>query len=164
LTDPSAAGGAALTASVLPRADGTPFAFDTNTQGVAMERIAINPTSFSVGLGFDQALLITGRRRELICSAQDSVDETGTPVHPGDLAAQLAKSLDNLEAVLAEAQMALSDVVRLNIFTTELSTLFRHFSATTDRFNGSRFATTVLGVPSLAGPDLMVALEATAMD
>ena len=47
-----------------------------------MNKTAINPWPFSVQLGFDQAQLVEGRRRELICSAQDSVDENATPARP----------------------------------------------------------------------------------
>lgn len=129
-----------------------------------MERTAVNPWPFSVPLGFDQAQLIQGRRRELICSAQDAVDANGDSQHPGDLPAQLAHALDNLETLLADADMTLADVVRLNFYTTEVDTLLRHFPQVTERFGGKRFATTVLGVTSLAGPDLLVAIEATAMD
>jgi enamine deaminase RidA (YjgF/YER057c/UK114 family) len=129
-----------------------------------MERKSINPWTWSVPLGFDQAQLVEGRRRELICSAQDSVDADGNARHPGDFAAQLSLSLDNLEAVLAEADMTLANVVRLNVYTTDVDALFPHFGAIPERFGGVRFASTVLGVARLAGPDLLVALEATAVD
>lgn len=129
-----------------------------------MERTAINPSSWSVKLGFDQAELVEGHRRDLICSAQDAVDANGNAQHPGDMAAQLELSLDNLVEVLAGADMTLANVVRLNVFTTDVDTLVQHFSVLTERFEGERFATTVLGVAQLAGPDLLVALEATAMD
>lgn len=129
-----------------------------------MERTAINPWPFSIQLGFDQAQLIQGRRRELICSAQDAVDANGNSQHPGDLAAQLGHALDNLETVLAGADMTLTNVVRLNFYTTDVNTLLQHFPLVTERFAGKRFTTTVLGVASLAGPDLLVAVEATAMD
>jgi enamine deaminase RidA (YjgF/YER057c/UK114 family) len=131
-----------------------------------MQRTAINPWNWSVGLGFDQAQLIEGRGRELICSAQDSVDASGNSQHPGDMAAQLRLALDNLEAVLAGADMTVADVVRLNIYTTDVGALLQHFGVLAERFGGTpdRFASTVLGVASLAGPDLLVALEATAMD
>ena len=129
-----------------------------------MHTTAINPWSFSLALGFDQAQLVEGRRRELICSAQDSVDEHGETQHPGDLPGQLGRSLDNLEGVLAEAQMSLTDVVRLNFYTTDVPALLQNFTLVTDRFDGHRFATTVLGVAGLAGPELLIALEATAMD
>jgi enamine deaminase RidA (YjgF/YER057c/UK114 family) len=131
-----------------------------------MQRTAINPWNWSVGLGFDQAQLIEGRRRELICSAQDSVDASGNSQHPGDMGGQLRLALDNLEAVLTGAGMTVADVVRLNIYTTDVGTLLQHFGVLAERFGGApdRFASTVLGVASLAGPDLLVALEATAMD
>ncbi|WP_432892251.1 RidA family protein [Kribbella sp. CA-245084] len=131
-----------------------------------MQRTAINPWNWSVGLGFDQAQLIEGRRRELICSAQDSVDADGNSQHPGDMAAQLRLALDNLEAVLDGADMTVANVVRLNIYTTDVAGLLPHFGILAERFGGTpdRFASSVLGVASLAGPDLLVALEATAMD
>jgi enamine deaminase RidA (YjgF/YER057c/UK114 family) len=131
-----------------------------------MQRTAVNPWSWSLGLGFDQAQLIEGRRRELLCSGQDSVDANGEAQHPGDMAAQLRLSLDNLEAVLAGAGMTLADVVRLTVYTTDVDTLVRHFTVLTERFagTGQRFASTLLGVAQLASPAILVALEATAMD
>jgi enamine deaminase RidA (YjgF/YER057c/UK114 family) len=131
-----------------------------------MKRTAVNPSSWSVQLGFDQAELVTGHRRELICSAQDAVDASGTPQHPGDMAAQLGLALDNLEEVLTGADMTLANVVRLNFFTTDMNALLQHFPTVNERFErtGERFATTLLGVASLVAPGLVVALEATAMD
>lgn len=131
-----------------------------------MERTAVNPWSWSLNLGFDQAQLVQGRRRELICSGQDAVDANGTPQHPGDMAAQLARALDNLQAVLAGAGMTLADVVRLNVYATDVDTLLQHFTILTQRFEptGARFASTLLGVARLASPELLVLLEATAMD
>jgi enamine deaminase RidA (YjgF/YER057c/UK114 family) len=131
-----------------------------------MERTAVNPWSWSLNLGFDQAQLVEGRRRELICSGQDAVDANGAPQHPGDMAAQLALALDNLEGVLAGAGMTLANVVRLNVYTTDVDTLLQHFTILTKRFEptGARFASTLLGVARLAAPQLLVLLEATAMD
>jgi enamine deaminase RidA (YjgF/YER057c/UK114 family) len=131
-----------------------------------MQRTAVNPWSWSVKLGFDQAQLVEGHRRVLICSGQDAVDANGNAQHPGDMAAQLGLALDNLEAVLAGADMTLANVVRLNIYTTDVDTLLQHFAMLTERFEGTggRFASTLLGVARLVAPQLLVALEATAMD
>jgi hypothetical protein len=49
-----------------------------------MQRKAINPHSWTVQLGFDQAELIEGHQRMLLCSGQDAVDADGKPQHPGD--------------------------------------------------------------------------------
>jgi enamine deaminase RidA (YjgF/YER057c/UK114 family) len=131
-----------------------------------MERIAVNPWSWSVKLGFDQAQLVQGQRRELICSGQDAVDADGNAQHPGDMAAQLRLALDNLEAVLLDADMTLANVVRLNIYTTDVDTLLQNFTILTERFDGGGdcFASSLLGVARLVSPQLLVALEATAMD
>ena len=80
------------------------------------------------------------------------------------MAAQLRLSLDNLEAVLAGAGMTLANVVRLNVYATDVGSVFQHNDVLMERFKGTRYATTVLAVAHLAGPDLLVVLEATAMD
>jgi enamine deaminase RidA (YjgF/YER057c/UK114 family) len=131
-----------------------------------MERRSVNPVSWSTNLGFDQAELIEGHQRLLVCSGQDAVDADGKPQHPGDMAAQLEMSLDNLEAVLGAADMTLANVVRLNLYTTDFDELVKHWGRLADRFgsSGGRFATTLLGVTRLFTPELLVLLEATALD
>ena len=79
------------------------------------------------------------------------------------MAAQLELALDNLEAVLAAADMTLANIVRLNAYTTNVGELFKHNARLMDRFGNSRYATTVLGVAQLPA-QLRVMLEATAVD
>jgi enamine deaminase RidA (YjgF/YER057c/UK114 family) len=131
-----------------------------------MERTPVNPVSWSVRLGFDQAELVEGHKRLLVCSGQDAVDADGNSQHPGDMAAQLEMSIDNLEAVLAAAEMTLANVVRLNVYTTDFEELVKHWTSLTARFGNSDggFATTLLGVTRLFTPELLVLLEATAVD
>jgi enamine deaminase RidA (YjgF/YER057c/UK114 family) len=130
-----------------------------------MERKPINPWTWSTNLGFDQAQLIEGHRRQLVCSGQDAVDADGNPQHPGDMAAQLELALDNLEAVLAAADMTFANVVRLNVYTTDLDEYLKHFGSLGDRFGNSdgRYVTSLLGVSQLPA-QLLVMLEATAVD
>jgi enamine deaminase RidA (YjgF/YER057c/UK114 family) len=130
-----------------------------------MERKAINPWTFSISLGFDQAELIEGHQRLLFLSGQDAVNADGSPQHPGDMGAQLELALDNLEAVLGAAEMTLANVVRLNVYATDLDEYLKHFTSLNDRFGKSEggFATSLLGVNQLPG-QLMVMLEATAVD
>jgi enamine deaminase RidA (YjgF/YER057c/UK114 family) len=130
-----------------------------------MERKPINPWPWSTQLGFDQAQLIEGHQRLLVCSGQDAVDADGNPQHPGDMAAQLELALDNLEAVLAGADMSFANIVRLNVYTTDLDEYLKHFASLNDRLGNSdgRFATSLLGVSQLPA-QLLVMLEATAVD
>ena len=131
-----------------------------------MTRRPINPWQWSTRLGFDQAQLVEGQRRQLVCSGQDAVDAEGNAQHPRDMAAQLEMSVDNLEAILAAADMSVADVIRLNVYTTDFDELLKHWATLTDRFGGSepRFASSLLGVTRLAAPQLLVMLEATAAD
>ena len=130
-----------------------------------MKRAPINPWTWSVKFGFNQAELIEGHRRELVCSGQTAVDADGSPQHPGDMAAQLDLALSNLEAVLAGADMTLANVVRLNVYTTDVDALLEHFATLTDRFaDAGGVASTLLGVTRLAFPQLLVEIEATAVD
>lgn len=128
-----------------------------------MERTAVNPHGWTVGLGFDQAQLVTGHQRILMCSGQDAVDADGRPQHPGDLAAQLGMALDNLQTILAAADMDLTNVVRLNIYAADIDDVIEKFAILNDRFAGSRYATSIVGVASLPA-GLLVMLEATAVD
>jgi enamine deaminase RidA (YjgF/YER057c/UK114 family) len=131
-----------------------------------MQRRSINPVPWSIKLGFDQAQLIEGHRRQLVCSGQDAVDADGNPQHQGDMAAQLELALDNLEAVLAESDMTLANVVRLNVYTTDFDEFVKHWGSLAGRFRSvdGRFATSLLGVTRLFTPQLLVLLEATAVD
>ena len=95
-----------------------------------MHRTSMNPVSCTSNLGFDQGQLIEGHRRELVCSGQDAVDADGQAQHPGDMAAQLEMSLDNLDAILTDADMSLANVVRLNVYSTDVGELFKHWVLT----------------------------------
>ncbi|WP_184962958.1 RidA family protein [Nonomuraea endophytica] len=130
-----------------------------------MERTAVNPWAWSTELGYNQGELVSGQTRTLYCSGQTAMSADGKPQHADDMAAQLALSLDNLEAVLAEAGMSLANLVRLTVYTTDVDRLFQHYGVLAARLGAARVApsTSMLGVTRLAIPDLMVELEGTAV-
>ncbi|WP_062438000.1 RidA family protein [Herbidospora daliensis] len=130
-----------------------------------MRRTAVNPVTWSLELGFNQGELVTGESRTLYLSGQTAMDADGKPRHSDDMAGQLALSLDNVEAVLAGADMALPDLVRLNVYTTDVDLLFQHYGVLAARLGaaGAAPATTMLGVTRLAVPGQLVELEGTAV-
>jgi enamine deaminase RidA (YjgF/YER057c/UK114 family) len=133
------------------------------TMGV--QRRIINPWTWQINYGYVQANEITGAQRILVCAGQCSVDRNGKPLHPGDMQAQIATALDNLETVLGQADFRLSDVVRITIYTTDMDNAIEHYEYLARRLAESRcrFASTLLGVSRLTLPDLLIELEATAM-
>ena len=129
-----------------------------------MERRVINPWTWQEQYGFVQAMEIQGMRRMLICSGQTALNAEGHPVHVGDMRGQLTLALDNLEAVLQAAGFTLADVVRLNVYTTDMDRFFEAADVLGARMAaGGGYATTYLGVARLAFPELLIEIEATAV-
>lgn len=130
-----------------------------------MERRTINPWQWQDQFGFSQALETTAGQRVLYCAGQASMDAQGNPSHPDDIGAQVRQAMDNLEEVLSKAGYGLSDLVRLNVYTTDVDRFFASYDELTGRLAqaGVRPAMTLLGVVRLAFPELMVEIEATAV-
>jgi len=130
-----------------------------------MERTAVNPWDWSTKVGYNQAEVIEGATKTVMVSGQTAVDGNGAPQHPGDMRAQIELALDNLEAVLKEAGMDLSRVVKLGVYATDVPEALKNFDLMGMRFGPHqvRPPMTLLGVTALAIPGLMFEIEATAM-
>ena len=133
-----------------------------------MERRVVNPWSWQDQFNFVQANEVKEAQRMLICAGQTSIDDEGNLLYPGDMRAQINQSLTNIETVLADAGLELSDIVRLNYYTTDVDRFFEAFwgeGALVSRLAeaGCRPASTLLGVARLAFPELLVEIEATAV-
>lgn len=132
---------------------------------MAIERTAVNPVTWSLPMGFNQGEVVTGSTRTLYVSGQTAMDADGRPQHEGDIGKQLALAVDNLEAVLTEAGMTLANLVRLNVYTTDIDGLFPHYGVLAARLGAAQVAptTTMLQVTRLAIPGQLVELEGTAV-
>lgn len=131
-----------------------------------MEKRAINPWTWQEAMGFVQAMEVGPAKRTLLCSGQTSVDANGVPLHAGDMVAQLKQAVANLETVLIAGGFDLTDVVRLNYYTTDVDAFMQGAAAGgLGRFAevGCHPASTLLGVARLFHPDILVEIEATAM-
>ena len=130
-----------------------------------MERRIVNPWTWQDAFGFVQANEITDAKKVLVCAGQTAMDADGTPTHPDDMKAQMALAMDNLETVLREAGLELSNVVRLNMYTTDVDRFFAEYEYLGGRMAEAncRPASTLLGVSRLAFPELMLEIEATAV-
>lgn len=129
-----------------------------------MKRRVINPWKWQDNLGFVQGNEVNGATRTLYCAGQVSVDGDGNLLHPGDMGKQITQILNNLEEVLKESDMRLSDVVKMTYFTTDMQTFFQGAQVLNERLQAGncRPATSLIGVASLFHPDCIVEIEATA--
>lgn len=129
-----------------------------------MKRTAVNPWDWSVKLGYNQAEVIEGAVRQVICAGQTAVDGDGAPQHPGDMRAQISLALDNLETVLKAAGMELGNVIRLGVYATDVDEALTNFDLLGARLGPHQVAPpmTLIGVTHLAIPGLLFEIEATA--
>ena len=129
-----------------------------------MQRTPVNPWDWSLKLGYNQAEIIDGPSRQLICAGQTAVDGEGNPQHLGDMRGQIGLALNNLEAVLAGAEMNLSNIIRLGVYATDVDVALKNFDLLGMRFGPIQCAPpmTLLGVTRLAIPGLLFEIEATA--
>ncbi len=89
-----------------------------------MSKHAINPWTWQEQLGYSQGVLVTKAHQTLYAAGQGPVDAEGNVVHAGDVAGQAARAMDNVETVLAAAGMTLADVVRYDLYATDLQDYF----------------------------------------
>lgn len=131
-----------------------------------MERTPVNPWPWSLNVGYNQAEILRGVTRQLICAGQTAVDAEGKPQYSGDMRNQVGLALDNLEAVLGAAGMTLANITRLNIYTIDVDEAVKHFDLLGARLGpvGAAPPMTLLGVTRLAISELMIELEATAAE
>ncbi len=130
-----------------------------------MERTVINPWTWQDQWGFVQANEVSGSQRTIFLAGQISVDAEGSPLHAGDMRAQIEQAMDNIQTVLREAGAELSNVVRLNYYTTDVDRCLEAGDALSARLSeaGCRPASTLLGVTRLYHPDILIEIEATAV-
>ena len=129
-----------------------------------MKPTAVNPWNWSLNLGYNQAEIIDGATRQLIVAGQTAVDENGAPQHIGDMRGQIGLALDNLEAVLAGADMDLSNIIKLGVYATDVDEALKKFDLMGMRFGPFQVSPpmTLLGVTRLAILGLLFEIEATA--
>lgn len=129
-----------------------------------MKRTAINPWEWSLPLGYNQAEVVEGAGKQLICAGQTAVDANGAPQHPGDMRAQMALALDNLQAVLDQTGMGFGDVIKLTVYSTDVDASLANFDLMGMRFGaaGNQPPMSLVGVTRLALAPLMFEIEATA--
>ena len=100
-----------------------------------MTRTRINPPNFTKTMGaYSQALKVDlGTKSMIFLSGQIAMDADGVPVSPNDISAQTRYIFENIKKILKEANATLEDVVKVQIFLTDISK-FSQFSAVRNKY------------------------------
>ncbi len=85
-----------------------------------------------------------------------------TMTMPDDVTSQSRNCFRTIEAVLTEAGFAMTDIVRVTYYLTDLKDADAHFAVTGDVLGEIRPAATMVVVAGLLKPEMKVEIEVTA--
>ena len=126
-----------------------------------MAKRALAPASVRPRGSYSPGWEVSGGRL-IYVAGQIPADAEGRTVARGDIAGQTRQVFENIRAVLAEGGATMADVIKINIFSTDI-----RFRDTINKIRGEVFkppypASTQVGVDALADPDFLVEIEAVA--
>ena len=84
----------------------------------------INPPNFTKTVGaYSQGLKVDiGDKAMVFVSGQLAMDSNGSPIAPNDISAQTRFIFENIKTILGHAGAVLEDIVKVQIFLTDIST------------------------------------------
>lgn len=145
----------------------TPSAIASQSSLISPKREYINPPTLYSGVeyGFSQAIA-TQEKKTIYLSGQVAWDVNQKTVGVGNLAIQTHKALENLRRALEAAGATPKDVVQIEAFVAHYTPQDAATIAEAVRAFFPQEApptSTLIGVQSLAFPDLLVEIKATAV-
>jgi enamine deaminase RidA (YjgF/YER057c/UK114 family) len=128
-----------------------------------MGRELINPSDLHPAPGFSHIAVAKGERLVFI-AGQVALDREFNVVGGDDLGAQTRAAMENVGAALAAAGASWEDVVRRTVYTKQ-PTEYEVIAEAMEAVQGSdrHPPQTILGVTSLALPELLIEIECTAV-
>ncbi|MGI8925040.1 MAG: RidA family protein [Tepidiformaceae bacterium] len=127
-----------------------------------MTKQIVRPEGMLISPAYSHAVVKTGT--PVFIAGQVALDGDGKLVGEDDAGLQAAQALENLGTVVAACGGTVDDIVKLTVFTTDLS-FRRAIGQARAKFftEGELPASTFLVVSSLAEPRFLVEIEAVAM-
>lgn len=111
---------------------------------------------------YSQGIEISGKRM-IFVAGQLPVNKAGAIVGEGDFKAQITQVFENIKAVLADAKASFDDVVKLNIYVTDVKNLPLVQEVRSGYLTRPYPATTLVEITALANPKALVEIEAIAV-
>jgi 2-iminobutanoate/2-iminopropanoate deaminase len=122
----------------------------------------INPRSIAPPSSrYAHGIVHSARARRLVISGQVGLAIDGRIAE--GFQGQLEQIWDNIEAVLREAGMAITDLIRITAYSTVPGSVSAYRAVRDRRLGGHLVAATYLEVAGLASPDYLVEIDAEAV-
>jgi enamine deaminase RidA (YjgF/YER057c/UK114 family) len=109
---------------------------------------------------YSHGVEVPAGKRLVLCSGQVGIKPDDSI--PEDATAQAELCFDNIQAILGEAGLKLSDVVRINAYVTDRSYLRAYMDVRDRLFSDPAPASTLMIVTGFARPEFKVEIEVIA--
>lgn len=109
---------------------------------------------------YNHGILVPEGQQLVFCSGQLGI--TPDKIVPPDCAGQARICFDSIAAILAEANMTLANIVRINAFVTGREHLADYMAVRNALFSEPYPASTLMIVSGFARPEFVVEIEAIA--
>ena len=123
---------------------------------------AFNPPDVWSPFGAFSMAVIQGGGRIVHLKGQVSLDRDGRIVGQGDMRAQVRRTLENIEAVLASVGGRMGDIISLTHYATDIAGFMEAGDIRREFFAEPYPVTTTVQVAALYHPDLLIEITAIA--
>lgn len=92
-----------------------------------------------------------------------SRNSAGEIVGKGDMAAQIRQVLENIKTALAAVGASMADIVKRQVFTTDIDAYFKHIDVHMAHGGDNLSTSTAVEVRRLSHPDFLIEIEVVAV-
>jgi len=132
---------------------------------MSLKKKDLSPKNFTVKTGsYSHGLSVSdGHTKWIFVTGQIAMNANGDVVSPGNIAGQAEFIFENIKKILAEAGASLDDVVKAQLFLTDMA-LFSQVSPVRNKyFANSQPVSTMVEVSKLVKEGCMLEIEVIAM-
>ena len=123
----------------------------------------VQPKDLPLRKSHSQVVTVTGGTLVFIAGMTSRSEKDATPVHAGDMRAQLRQVCENIGRALRSVGGDFSDIVKTTTFITDIEEYHRVSDERLKYFKKDLPTSALIGVVRLAHPDLMIEIEAMAV-
>lgn len=123
----------------------------------------VQPGDLPVRKTHSQVITVTGGTLVFVAGMTSRSEADASPVHPGDMRAQIRQVCENIGRALRSVGADFADVVKTTTFTTNVDEYHRVADERFKYFTRELPTSALIGVQRLSHPDLMVEIEAMAV-
>lgn len=130
---------------------------------MARPKKIVQPADLPVRETHSQVVTVTGGTLVFVAGMTSRSEKDASPVHPGDMRAQLRQVCQNIGRALRSVGADFPDVVKTTTFTTDVEAYHRVADERFKYFTRELPTSALIGVKRLSYPDLMVEIEVMAV-